>query len=63
MNYQVKLKRIDLKEAVRVMDRFTVFYSYDIGKGVFLLDKESLPTAIEGDALYLTPYGWLEVDE
>lgn len=63
MNYQVKLKEVDLKEAVRIMDRFTVFYSYEIGTRVFLLDKESLSTSIKGDAIYLTPYGWLEVEE
>jgi len=63
MNYQVKLKEIDLREAVRIMDRFTVFYSYEIGTGVFLLNKENLSTAINGDAIYLTPYGWLELEE
>jgi len=63
MNYQVKLKEIDLKEAVRIMGRFTVFYSYGIGECLFLLDKEHLATSIKGDAIYLTPYGWLELDE
>lgn len=63
MNYQVKLKEIDLNEAVRIMDRFTVFYSYEVGKAIFLLDTESLPASIRGNAIYLTPYGWLELDE
>lgn len=61
MKYQVELAEVDLKQAVEIMElNLTVFYTYDIGKPIHLLDRKSLSTAIRHDAIFLTPSSFVE---
>ena len=65
-NYYVKLKEVPLKEAVKLMEGYpqrTVFYAYEIGEVIHLLDREALSTAIVNDAIFLTPNSFVETEE
>lgn len=63
MKYKVELQQITLKDAVDLMDNSTVFYTYAIGRPIFLLDNESLATSIRKKAIYLTPCSYVEKDD
>lgn len=61
MKYKVELEEISLEEAVGLIDQnLTVFYTYGIGKPIWLLDEESLLLSIKNKAIYLTPDSFVE---
>lgn len=61
MKYQVELDQVSLEEAVELMEtNLTVFYTYEIGKTIHLLDRNSLSSSIRGKAIYLTPSSFVE---
>lgn len=62
-DYHLRLKEITLHEAVKKMESHQVFYNYEVGKTLFQLHTESLPSAILGEAKYFTPDSWLELDK
>ncbi len=63
MKYKVELEQIGLDEAVGLIDKnLTVFYTYGIGKPIWILDEESLLVSIKNKAIYLTPGSFVELN-
>ena len=61
MKYKVELQGVYLKEAVRLLkENRTVFYTYEIGKPMYLLTEDVLATTIYKEAIYLTPCSFVE---
>lgn len=55
------MREVELEKAVQLLDKgLTVFYSYDIGKHVWVFEESCIKTAILSKARFFTPCSFLE---